>query len=265
MLDDFIIRALLGGIAVAIAAGPLGSVLVWKRMSFFSDAISHSAILGLVIGIILGMNQYVSVALFALLFALFVTLFKTKNFFPNDSLLNIFAQGALSLGIILFYITKTNFNITNILFGDILAISYNDIIISYLGSIFILTSLLYIWRDLLLMIISEDLAKVEGINVRKISFIFTTIVAIMVALSVKIVGIMMVSSLLVIPACFARVFSKTPERMAFLASIFGIAAILIGTLLSTYFDIPTGPNIVLVLVIGFIIANIFYAFITKEE
>lgn len=244
-MDEFIIRALLGGIAVALAAGPLGSFIVWKKMAFFGDAVAHSSVLGVVIGMIIGINQSFSVAIFALCFALLITLMRRQNLLSSDTILGLAAHGTLAIGMILQAImAPAKFNITSLLFGDILAISYQDIAIMYAGSLIIICGIASIWRPLLLATINEDLARVEGVNVTRISFLFTLMVALMVALSIKIVGVLMVSSLLIIPAATARMFSKTPERMAYLASAFGILAICVGIFSSLKFDAPAGPSVV---------------------
>lgn len=248
MLDDFIIRALLGGVAVAIAAGPLGSFMIWKKMSFFGDALSHSAILGLVVGMIIGVNQSISIAVFALLFALFIALMQRHKFLESDAILGMAAQGALALGVVIFALyAPAKFNLTNLLFGDILAVSYQDIAVIYSGAALVICGMVCIWRKLLLATISEDLAMVEGVKVPVISFIFTALVALMVALSIKIVGVLLVSSMLVIPAATARVFSRTPERMAIFASLFGILAVCLGIFSSLKFDTPAGPSVVVAL------------------
>lgn len=257
MLDDFIIRALLAGVAVALATGPLGSFIVWKKMAFFGDALAHSAILGVAIGILLGVNGSVSIAAFAVLFSALIALLKRQNLFEGDTILGMTTNGALALGIIVIALTApSRFNILNLLFGDILATSYQDIIIMYSGAAVIIGGMIYIWRPLLLATINEDLARVEGVNVPLISFIFTLMVAMMVALSIKIVGVLLVSSLLIIPATTARILSKTPERMAIFASSFGILSIGLGIFSSLKLDTPAGPSIVVVLLVVFAIVSI---------
>lgn len=255
MLDDFIIRALLGGIAVAIAAGPLGSFIVWKKMAFFGDALAHSAVLGVLIGIILGINQSISIAIFAIIFSAFITIMQKQKFFSGDTILGMATHGALAVGVIIFsLVAPTKFNLTNLLFGDILATSYEDIAIMYSGAAIIIGSMIYIWQPLLLATVNEDLARVEGVNVNIISLVFTLLVSVMVALSIKIVGVLLVSSLLIIPAATARIFSKTPEYMATLASAIGVVSILLGMFASLKMDTQTGPSIVVALLVIFVAA-----------
>ncbi len=257
MLDDFIIRALLGGIAVAAAMGPMGSFIVWKKMAFFGDAIAHSAILGVAIGILFGINASLSIVVFAILFALIILLLKQQNMFAGDTILGMITNGALALGMIIIALNShAKINILNILLGDILATNYQDIIVMYIGAGAVIGIMIYIWQALLLATINEDLAKIEGVNVSLVSLLFNVMVALMVALSIKIVGVLMVSAMLVIPAATARLFAKTPERMAIYASLFGILAIFIGVFSSLKFDTPTGPNIVVSLLLLFIIFRV---------
>lgn len=253
MLDDFIIRAILAGTAVSLAAGPLGSFIVWKKMSFFGDALAHSAILGVVIGIIMSINQSVSIAAFAIIFSAIITLMQRQKFFSGDTILGMAAHGSLAIGMIALGIfAPSQFNLINLLFGDILATSYKDILVMYSGAAAIIGTICYIWQPLLLSTVNEDLARVEGINVNRISLIFTLLVSFMVALSIKIVGITLVSSLLIIPAATARIFANTPEKMAMLAGITGTSAVVAGILISLKADTQTGPTIVVTLLVFFV-------------
>lgn len=264
-MDDFIIRALLGGIAVAVAAGPLGCFIMWKKMAFFGDAVSHSAILGVVAGIIIGINQSISIALFALFFSFFIMLMQRHKFLEGDTILGMAAHGALALGMIIFALFAPNkFNLTNLLFGDILATSYQDITIMYCAAFVIICTMALIWKPLLLSTINEDLARVDGVNVPFISFIFTAMVALMVAISIKLVGVLLVSSLLIIPAATARIFSRTPEFMAYLASLLGILGIFLGITLSLRLDTPAGPSVVVSLLGMFIFVSVLGACRAKK-
>jgi zinc transport system permease protein len=166
-------------------------------------------------------------------------------------------NGAIALGIIILTVAApARFNIFNLLFGDMLTTSYQDIIVMYIGAAIVICGMVCMWRPLLLSTINNDLARVEGVNVSLISFIFTLMVAIMVALSIKIVGVLLVSSLLVIPATIARIVSKTPEKMAVYASGFGVISVFVGVIASLNLDTPTGPSIVIALLVIFIIVSL---------
>jgi zinc transport system permease protein len=255
-MDDFIIRALLAGVAVALATGPLGCFIMWKKMAFFGDAISHSAILGVAVGLVWGIDISISIIISALVFSLFIHMLNKEKLFTSDAVLGLITSGAMACGLIIIAVfVPAKFNILNLLFGDILATSYHDIIIMYTGSFLVISGLIWIWKPLLLATINEDLARVEGVNVPLISLIFTAMVALIVALCIKIVVVLLVSSLLIMPACIARIFSKTPENMAVFASVFGVIAIFIGIYFSLKMDTPAGPSMVVALLVIFGVAR----------
>lgn len=245
MLDDFIIRAVLAGIGVAAMAGPLGSLMVWKRMAFFGDAVSHSTLLGIVLGYLLGINQMVAIIAFVVVFSVLVVVLQKKNIFSSDTLLGIIAHSSLAVGLVVIsFFDKININLSGFLFGDILAASYADVVYIYIGLAISFALLVFIWRPLLLSTINRELASVEGVNVELVHFKFMLLISILVALSIKIVGVLLVTSLMIIPAASARNFANTPERMAIIASIFGCMAVIMGIAFSYFADAPAGPSII---------------------
>jgi zinc transport system permease protein len=257
MIDDFLIKALIGGIGVALAAGPLGSFIVWKRMAFFGDALAHSALLGVALGFALGINQLFGVVLIAALFSFIIVSLQKQRSYSSDTLLGIMAHSSLALGLVVVsFIDKVRVDLMSFLFGDILAISTNDIIFIYIGAGVSIAMLYMMWRPLLLSTLNQDLAKVEGVNVDLVRLKFMLLVSLLVALSIKIVGIMLVTSLLIIPAATARKFSHTPERMAVVAAIIGCLSVVCGLFLSLHFDTPSGPSIVVSALGLFIVASV---------
>jgi zinc transport system permease protein len=245
MIDDFIVRALISGVGVALAAGPLGSFIVWKRMAFFGDALSHSALFGIALGFALGIDHIFGIILVALLFAFVIMQLQKQKSYSSDTLLGIMAHSSLAIGLVIVSLIDTvKVDLMSFLFGDILATTNQDILFIYIGAFASLIVLVSIWRPLLLSTLNQDLAKVEGVNVDLVRFIFMLLVALLVALSIKIVGILLVTSLLIIPAATARKFSQTPERMAIIASFIGALAVATGLYMSLQFDTPSGPSIV---------------------
>ncbi len=256
ILDDFIIRAMIGGIGVAIAAGPLGSFVVWKRMAFFGDAISHSALLGVALGYILGINHIIGVVILAVLFSFFVAHLQKQRSYSSDTLLGIMAHSALAIGLVtVSFIDNVQVDLMSFLFGDILATDMKDILFIYTGVIISMGVLASMWRPLLLSTLNQDLAKVEGVNVDLVRFKFMLLISLLVALSIKIVGILLVTSLLIIPAATARRFSQTPEGMAIKASFIGSLAVIMGLLASLQWDTPSGPSIVVSALVLFICSS----------
>lgn len=251
MVDSFILTALIGGIGIALMAGPIGSVMVWKRMAFFGDALSHSALLGVAFALILNLHVHLGIVCATLVFSAILVISQKQRAYSSDTILGILAHGTLALGLVVISVVDITIDLYSFLFGDILAINYQDITIIYSVGILAFAILFFSWRPLVLSTINADLAQAEGVNTQRIHMIFMLLIAIIVALSVKIVGVLLVTSLLIIPAATARLFASTPERMAFLASMIGSVSVLLGIFASTKWDIPTGPAIVVSMAILF--------------
>ncbi len=245
MFDDFLIRALLAGSAVALAAGPLGCLVVWRRMSYFGDTIAHGALPGVALGIALGFNPILGVLGVAVVVALLVLLFRRGRRLPNDAVLGMLSHSALSIGLIgLAFMSAVRVDLTALLFGDILAVSWPEVWATFAGAAIVLALLAAAWRPLVAATVDEDLARAEGVPVGALSVFFMLLVAAVVALAMKIVGVLLVTALVVIPAVTARRLARSPEQMALIAPVFGIVAVASGLTLSLFADTPSGPSIV---------------------
>ncbi|MDG4547572.1 MAG: iron chelate uptake ABC transporter family permease subunit [Rickettsiales bacterium] len=256
MLDDFLIRAIIAGTGVALAAGPLGSFLVWNRMAFFGDSLAHSALLGVAIAFIFNVHHILGIVISASVFSLLIVSLQKNRSYSSDTMLGIVAHSALASGLVVVsFFDGIRVNLMSFLFGDILATDLNDIILIYTGLIISLSVLYKIWRPLLLTTINYDMAKVEGVNVDVIRLIFMLLISLLVALSIKIVGILLVTSLLIIPAATARKFSNTPERMVLAASCVGTMSVFMGLYASLKLDTPSGPSIVVCALILFVLSS----------
>lgn len=258
MFDDFLVRALLGGVGVALVAGPFGSFVVWRRLAYFGDTLAHSALLGVAIGFVLHVNLTVGIILICQLLAILLFVSQRQRQLASDTMLGIFAHGALSLGLVtLAFMDDVRIDLVAYLFGDILAISNTDLGWIFIGGGLALTGLISLWKPLLAITIHEDLARVEGIPVDRINWLFLGLIALTVAVMMKVVGMLLVTSLLIIPAATARRFAGNPEMMAALASLIGCLAVCLGLLGSFQWDTPSGPSIVvaacLVFLLGFLI------------
>ena len=244
-MDDFLLRALAGGLGVALAAGPLGTFVVWRRMAYFGDALAHSALLGVVLGVVLDIDPQLGVIATCLLLALALALLQRQRRLATDTLLGIFAHAALSLGLVaLAFLETVRVDLVAYLFGDILAISTNDLYWIWGGNLLALAALTLIWRPLLAATVHEELALVEGAPVFLARLAFILLIAIVVAVAMKVVGILLITSLLIIPAAAARRFARSPEGMAALAGVLGCAAIGAGLWASLRWDTPAGPSVV---------------------
>jgi len=257
-MDDFLIRALLAGLAVALIAGPLGVFIVWRRLAYFGDTLSHSAILGVALGFLLSININIGILISSLAVAGLLILSQHQKQLGSDTMLGIMAHTALSLGLILIsFVHGVKVDINAWLFGDILSVTWQDLWIIAGGVVLVLGLLAFIWKPLLSLTVHEELARVEGVNVSLISAIYTLLIAILVAIAMKIVGALLITSLLIIPAATARQFSKTPEQMAVMAVIVGIFSVVLGLGVSFLWDTPAGPSIVVSASGLFLLSQVF--------
>jgi zinc transport system permease protein len=245
-MDDFLLCALLGGLGVALAAGPLGTFIIWRRMAYFGDTLAHSGLLGVVLGAVLHINPQLGVVLTCLLVALALVLLQRQRGLATDTLLGILAHATLSLGLVaLAFLETVRVDLVGYLFGDILAINVSDLYWIWGGGLLALAALAGLWRPLLAITVHEELARVEGVAVFPVRLAFMLLIALVIAVAMKVVGILLITSLLIIPAAAARRFAHSPEGMAALASLFGSAAVGLGLWASLRWDTPAGPSVVI--------------------
>ncbi len=255
MLDDFLFRAFLGGVGVALVAGPLGCFIVWRRMAYFGASLAHSALLGVALGFVLGVDPTLGIAAAAVLLALLLVVMERQRNLPSDTLLGILAHAGLALGLVVLSFFETlRVDLMGYLFGDILAVSQGDLLWIYGGGALALGVLAVIWRGLLTATLHEELAQAEGLPVVQLRLALMLTIAIVIAIAMKIVGILLIISMLIIPAATARCFARTPEQMAVLSAVAGILAVVLGLWASLQADSPAGPSIVVSATILFSLA-----------
>ncbi len=255
MLDDFLFRAFLGGVGVALVAGPLGCFIVWRRMAYFGASLAHSALLGVALGFVLGVDPTLGIAAAAILLALLLVVMERQRNLPSDTLLGILAHAGLALGLVVLSFFETlRVDLMGYLFGDILAVSRGDLLWIYGGGALALGVLAVIWRGLLTATLHEELAQAEGLPVVQLRLALMLTIAIVIAIAMKIVGILLIISMLIIPAATARCFARTPEQMAVLSAVAGILAVVLGLWASLQADSPAGPSIVVSATILFSLA-----------
>jgi zinc transport system permease protein len=264
VFDDFFTRAMIAGAGVAILAAPLGCFVVWRRMAYFGETISYSGLLGVALGFILGIDPTIGVFAVAITAAALLAVSQGQKLVPHDTLLGILAHVSLAAGLIL--ATKTGgarLDLMGYLFGDILAASKMDLIWIWSGAAVIYTAFAWLWRPLLAISVHEDLAAAEGVPVALVRMAFILLIAVAVALAMKAVGILLITSLLMFPAAAARPFARTPEQMAAGAAIIGAVSTVAGLQLCLRMDIPAGPSIVLVLALFFAV-SLLKIIVTKK-
>lgn len=244
-MDDFLLRALLAGLGVALVAGPLGSFVVWRRMAYFGDTLAHAALLGIAFGLLLQLPLQISIMGFCLLLAIGLVLLQSQRKLASDTLLGILSHTTLALGLIVISLMETvRVDLMGLLFGEILAVSQTDLYWVFGCDLIALSAVVAFWRPLLAIAVDEELAAVDGVPVARVRLGLMSLMAIVIALGMKVVGILLITSLLIIPAAIARLFARTPEQMAVLATLIGMIAVGGGLSASMRWDLPAGPAIV---------------------
>ncbi|NRB80580.1 MAG: metal ABC transporter permease [Saccharospirillaceae bacterium] len=244
-MEEFILRALLVGSFLGLASGPLGCFVMWRRLAYFGDTMAHSALLGIAMGLFLSINITVGVVVVCFLCALLLLGLQQQKKIPSDTLLGILSHFALALGIIVLkFMPGQNTKIENILFGDLLTVTWVDVWVCAAMAAIALTTLKFIWQPLLLISINESLAKAEGIKVTRYTLIFTFVIALLIAVAMKLVGVLLITAMLIMPAACARLLAKSPGSMAIYAALVAISSVFLGLSLSYFFDTPSGPSIV---------------------
>jgi len=255
MFDDFFIRALIAGVGVAIVVGPLGCFVIWRRLSYFGDTLSHSALLGVTLAYSFSLNISLSVFIVSAVVALLLINLQKKTKLAGDSLLGLLAHSTLAIGLVLIgFLSYIRFDLMGLLFGDILAVTIEDIALVWVGGFVILGILYFIWKSLFSATVNYDLSAAEGMKPEVSNFIFTLLLAGVIALSIKMIGALLITGLLLIPAATARNISNSPNQMVFLATLVGIISVIAGLFTSLELNTSSGPTIIVVALILFIIS-----------
>lgn len=242
---DFLYYALAAGLGIAAVAGPLGSLMVWQRMAYFGDTLAHGALLGVAMGLWFSFNNDLAVLLGCLALAGLLMTLQELHLLATDTLLGILSHSALALGLVaVALIPNARINIEGLLFGDLLAITRSELSAIWIMAGLVLLLLWRLWPALVAVTVHEDLAQVEGIPVRRIKTLQKFTLAAVVAVGMKVVGVLLITALLIIPAASARRFSQSPEHMAVTGSLIAAIAVVAGLALSWFLDTPTGPSIV---------------------
>ena len=252
MLEPFLIRAIIAGIGVAIIAGIIGCFVVWRKMAYFGDSLAHSALLGVALGLVFGISTNLGTIIICSIFTISLIWLQQKNVLATDTLLGILAHSALSVGMVVLSILERSIDLHSYLFGDILAVTIMEIYLVMIGGILVLIILSINWQSFVLTTINEKLAKAEGVNILINQLLIMLLMTVVVAVSFRIVGLLLITSMLIIPAATARQLSNSPEKMAFFSALLGVVAVILGIFSSLFFDTPSGPSIVVAAVLIFI-------------
>lgn len=257
MIDDFLLRALIAGGIIALAAAPLGSLVVWRRMAYFGDATGHAGLLGIALGLALGLPMEVGVAMLAGAMALVVTYAMRRGNYAVDTVLGVFAHSALAIGLVVAsLLPNVRVNLIEALMGDILSVSWDDITLISIGGVIILAVMALRWRSLLNGTLSPELLVAEGGSRTMDLLVFTLSLALFVALAMKLVGVLLITAMLILPAAAARPLSRTPEQMVGFGATIGLLSVVAGLWFSWVTDAPAGPAIVVMGSAAFVITNL---------
>jgi zinc transport system permease protein len=252
----FLQRALLAGLLSGLLGGLLGGFAVLRQLSFFTDALGHAALLGIALGVLLGLEEPTVLLIpFAVLFALGVNHLARRSSLPGDALLNIIYSSALALAVVvLSRVPGWKGGIEQLLFGDILGVTNLDLLMLLGLLLGVALFLLLTGRRQILLIVDEALAVSRGVDAAWQRLLFVVVLAVVVAISIKAVGVLLISAFVVIPACAARLISGNFRLYLLLASLLGGICAVLGLLASGAFDLPSGPSVVVVQLLGFLLA-----------
>lgn len=252
---EFLTVPLLAGFCIAAAVGPLGSFVVWRKMAYFGDTLAHASLLGLALGFIFQVNLNVALIGCCFIIAALLVVLQKKSTVSTDTLLGIIAHTSLSLALVsISFIDNLRIDLMAYLFGDLLSVSFHDLGWIAAGCVIVIALLIKLWSPLLAITVNEDMAKVDGYPVDHLKLILMLMVALVIAISMKFVGALIITSLLLIPAATARRFATTPEKMAIFSSLFGMLAVLGGITLSWFQDTPAGPSVVVIAALFFFLS-----------
>tara|TARA_Y100000739_G_scaffold218887_1_gene216766 strand:- start:238 stop:1032 length:795 start_codon:yes stop_codon:yes gene_type:complete len=256
MLDDFMVRATLAGIGVAVAAAPLGCFVVWRRMAYFGEATAHAAMLGVALSLALNISIFLGVLIVAVVMAWIVTQLSGQNY-AMDTLLGVFAHSSLAVGLVLVsFLAGIRLDLMAYLFGDILAVSRLDLAIIWGGAALVIGLMFWRWAALLTATINEELAYANGLNPKQEQLFLSLALGVTIAVAIKVVGVLLIVSMLIIPAAAARNFVRTPEAMVISTAIIGSISALLGLRGAYFFDTPPGPSIVCIAFALFIMSTV---------
>ena len=245
MLDDFFIRALVAGLGIAFVTGPLGCFVIWRRLSYFGDTLAHSALLGVTLAYTMEYNIAISVFIVSSLIALILIDLQKRTNLPGDALLGLLAHSSLAVGLLVIgFLASIRFDIMGLLFGDILAVTVDDLLIIWIGGPLILFILKLIWKSLFASTVNYELAEAEGLNPDRAKAIFTILMAGIIAISIKMVGLLLITGMLIIPAAMARNISTSPQRMVIYSVLGGLLSVILGLFTSLEFNTSSGPSII---------------------
>lgn len=246
MIEPFLLRALAAGIGLAVVAAPLGAILVWNRMAYFGETVAQASLVGVALGLLLSIDVTASVIITTLSVAALLIVLGRQKLIPLDAILGLTHHGTLALGVIATtLLAGPSVDLMGYLFGDVFAVTASDLWLVYVGGALVLAVLAWLWPSLLRIAVHEELATAEGVSSRWVRAAFVVVLALTIAMAMKIVGVLLAIAFLIVPVVAARPFSSTPEGVVLMAAAVGALSVVLGLSLSANADAPGGPSIVL--------------------
>ena len=247
MQYTFMKNAFLAILLVSPIFAIIGTMIVNKKMAFFSDALGHSALTGIAIGMLFGMtNINISMIIFAIIFAILLNLIKSKTTYGADTIISVFSSIAIAIGLAILAQSGSFNKYSSYLVGDILSISESEILYLFVAFVLTLIFWYYLFNKINAVSLNSTLAKSKGINVKAMENIFAILIAIMVMISIRWVGILLINSLIILPAASSRNISMNMRSYHLFSIVFALFSGIIGLIISYYTNIPTGPMIVII-------------------
>jgi zinc transport system permease protein len=247
MMPDFMVYALIAGLCLTVMTGPMGSMVVWRRMAYFGETLAHAALLGFGLALLFSLPTTLGVIMASVAIAILLSLLGRSSSLSNDTILGILSHGSLAIGLVLLsLLTDVTVDLESILFGDVLAVTSDELLLIAIVMLIVLPLLLINWQSFIAICVQEQLAEVEGRKVKLLNNLFMLMMALVIAVGMKVVGVILVTALLIIPAATSRRLARSPEQMALFAIAVGMLAVVGGIVMSLQWDTPAGPSIVTV-------------------
>lgn len=254
---DFMRRALLAIILIGPAAAAMGIHMINFRMSFFSDAISHSAFTGIALGILMSFNPLLTMVAFGLLIGMIIVRIRKRSKLSIDTIIGVAFSTSVALGIVIISarrgLTK---NLHSFIYGDVLAVSEVEILLMFFLSVAVFAFTFWMYNRLVMMAVNEEVAKTKGVNTSLYEYIFSILLTLVVCLSIRVVGILLVTALIIVPAAVGRTLSRNVGELFWFSLLTALVASIVGLILSYYWDSATGATVVLVCAAFFFIAQL---------
>lgn len=255
---DFLLRALVAAVLVGFVTANLGVFVVLRKMAFFSDAIAHASLTGIALGLLIGINPLLGAIAFSVLIAVGIGLLQKHSTIPIDTVIGVFFSASIALGVlILTLLPGYRADLFGYLFGDILAVSPNDLFVLGIVAAASVGLVAWTYRSWLGIAFHADLAAISGVRVARMDYLFLITLALVVALGIKLVGTVLIGSLIVIPAAAAKNVSPNLRTLFALAAFFGMASGVLGLAASYALDAPAGPSIVVTATAIFALSFLF--------